>query len=86
MQLQEIDKVSITILIDNYTDMLLPNTSNALRNPMIKEERFLRPPLAEHGFSALIKIYHKIKKKIIIINMKLKNMKIAVTHSYLMLE
>jgi 7,8-dihydropterin-6-yl-methyl-4-(beta-D-ribofuranosyl)aminobenzene 5'-phosphate synthase len=62
MQLQEIDKVSITILIDNYTDMLLPNTSYALRNPMIKEERFLRAPLAEHGFSALIKIYYKIKK------------------------
>jgi 7,8-dihydropterin-6-yl-methyl-4-(beta-D-ribofuranosyl)aminobenzene 5'-phosphate synthase len=62
MQLKEIDKVSITILIDNYTDILLPNTPHALRMPMIKNERFLHAPVAEHGFSALIKVYYKIKK------------------------
>ena len=59
IQLQEIDKISITILIDNYTDRLLQNTSHTLRSPMISGEKFLRAPLAEHGFSALIKIHHK---------------------------
>ncbi len=59
IQLQEIDKISITILIDNYTDRLLQNTSHTLRSPMIRGEKFLRAPLAEHGFSALIKIHHK---------------------------
>src|SRR5215831_13847937 len=61
-RLQEIDKISITILIDNFTDRLLPNTSHALRTPMIKDEKFLRAPLAEHGFSALMKIYYKYQK------------------------
>jgi 7,8-dihydropterin-6-yl-methyl-4-(beta-D-ribofuranosyl)aminobenzene 5'-phosphate synthase len=59
IQLQEIDKISITILIDNYTDRLLQNTPHTLRSPMISGEKFLRAPLAEHGFSALIKIHHK---------------------------
>jgi 7,8-dihydropterin-6-yl-methyl-4-(beta-D-ribofuranosyl)aminobenzene 5'-phosphate synthase len=63
IRLQEIEKISITILIDNYTDRLLQNTSHTLRSPMIRGEKFLPAPLAEHGFSALIKIYHKYQNK-----------------------
>jgi len=63
VQLQEIDKISITILIDNYTDRLLQNTPHTARIPMISGEKFLRAPLAEHGFSALIKIHYKHKNK-----------------------
>jgi 7,8-dihydropterin-6-yl-methyl-4-(beta-D-ribofuranosyl)aminobenzene 5'-phosphate synthase len=63
IRLQEIEKISITILIDNYTDRLLENTSHTLRSPMIRGEKFLPAPLAEHGFSALIKIHHKYQNK-----------------------
>lgn len=63
IRLQEIEKISITILIDNYTDRLLQNTSHTLRSPMIRGEKFLPAPLAEHGFSALIKIHHKYQNK-----------------------
>jgi len=63
IRLQEIEKISITILIDNYTDRLLQNTSHTLRSPMIRGEKFLPAPLAEHGFSALIKIHHKCQNK-----------------------
>jgi 7,8-dihydropterin-6-yl-methyl-4-(beta-D-ribofuranosyl)aminobenzene 5'-phosphate synthase len=63
IRLQEIEKISITILIDNYTDRLLENTSHTLRSPMIRGEKFLPAPLAEHGFSTLIKIHHKYQNK-----------------------
>ena len=56
--LPEIDSLSITLLVDNYTDRLLPSSLIAIRPPMMKNEQFLPPPppLAEHGFSALIRV------------------------------
>ena len=43
--------------MDNSTDFLLTNSEHAIRPPFIKNERFvLPPPVAEHGFSALIGI------------------------------
>ena len=57
MSIGEIGKISITILMDNSTDLLLKNSAHALRNPLIMNERLnLPPPVAEHGFSALINI------------------------------
>ncbi len=55
MALAEIDSLSITLLMDNYTDRLLPLSYPAIRNPMIKDGQFLPPPVAEHGFSALVR-------------------------------
>jgi 7,8-dihydropterin-6-yl-methyl-4-(beta-D-ribofuranosyl)aminobenzene 5'-phosphate synthase len=53
----EIDQISITILVDNTTDFLLANSEHAVRPPIVRNERFvLPPPVAEHGFSALITI------------------------------
>src|SRR5918994_7229595 len=52
-----IDQISITILMDNTTDFLSANSKHALRPAFVRNERFiLPPPIAEHGFSALIKI------------------------------
>jgi 7,8-dihydropterin-6-yl-methyl-4-(beta-D-ribofuranosyl)aminobenzene 5'-phosphate synthase len=57
MSIKEIGKISITILMDNSTDLLLKNSAHALRSPLILNERLnLPPPVAEHGFSALINI------------------------------
>jgi 7,8-dihydropterin-6-yl-methyl-4-(beta-D-ribofuranosyl)aminobenzene 5'-phosphate synthase len=43
--------------MDNSTDFLLTNSEHAIRLPFIKNEKFvLPPPVAEHGFSALISI------------------------------
>lgn len=67
MALPEIDCLHITLLTDNYTDRLLPSIYPAIRAPMIKNEQFLHPPppIAEHGFSALIKAicYDKINEE-----------------------
>lgn len=58
--LQEVEKVSITILMDNSTDFLLINSAHAIGPPLIVNEKFnLPPPVAEHGFSALVNVINK---------------------------
>jgi 7,8-dihydropterin-6-yl-methyl-4-(beta-D-ribofuranosyl)aminobenzene 5'-phosphate synthase len=53
----EVDQVSITILMDNTTDLLLTNSRHAVRPPLVRNERIALPaPVAEHGFSALVSI------------------------------
>jgi 7,8-dihydropterin-6-yl-methyl-4-(beta-D-ribofuranosyl)aminobenzene 5'-phosphate synthase len=53
----EIDKISITILMDNTTDLLLTSSKHATRPPFVRNEKVvLPPPIAEHGFSALVNI------------------------------
>jgi 7,8-dihydropterin-6-yl-methyl-4-(beta-D-ribofuranosyl)aminobenzene 5'-phosphate synthase len=43
--------------MDNTTDFLLASSEHAVRPPFVRGERFvLPPPVAEHGFSALITI------------------------------
>jgi len=67
VSLHDIERVSITLLMDNITDRLLTSSAHAERPPMVEEEKFLPPPIAEHGFSAVIEIHyhdHKMKKKI----------------------
>jgi 7,8-dihydropterin-6-yl-methyl-4-(beta-D-ribofuranosyl)aminobenzene 5'-phosphate synthase len=57
MTIQEIDQVSVTILMDNSTDLLLTNSNHANRPPLTKNEKLILPlPVAEHGFSALVNI------------------------------
>jgi 7,8-dihydropterin-6-yl-methyl-4-(beta-D-ribofuranosyl)aminobenzene 5'-phosphate synthase len=64
MSLHEIDRLSVTILMDNYTDRLLPSSLPVIRPPMIMHGRFLPAPIAEHGFSAILDIrYNDDKKK-----------------------
>jgi 7,8-dihydropterin-6-yl-methyl-4-(beta-D-ribofuranosyl)aminobenzene 5'-phosphate synthase len=60
--LKKIDHLSITLLMDNFTDRLLPSCLHAKRPPMLKEERFLPAPIAEHGFSAIIEIQYDVDK------------------------
>jgi 7,8-dihydropterin-6-yl-methyl-4-(beta-D-ribofuranosyl)aminobenzene 5'-phosphate synthase len=63
MLLQEIDHLSVTILMDNYTDRLLPSALPAIRPPMIMHGRFLPAPIAEHGFSTILDIRYNDEKK-----------------------
>lgn len=65
--LRPIDSVTITILVDNVTDMLVADQGSAKRpgttgrppmvaSPLIEGGTAFDAPLAEHGFSALITI------------------------------
>jgi len=55
--LREADRVEITCLVDNYADRLVTDTEIAKRLPYSKDGEMLPGPLAEHGFSALIKVF-----------------------------
>ena len=52
LSLRELEKVEVTILVDNYTDLLLLQST-----PVVKRGAVMPPNafLAEHGFSCLIK-------------------------------
>jgi 7,8-dihydropterin-6-yl-methyl-4-(beta-D-ribofuranosyl)aminobenzene 5'-phosphate synthase len=52
VNLRELERVEITVLVDNYTDLLLLESTAVVKRPAVL------PPnafLAEHGFSCLIK-------------------------------
>jgi len=52
MKLREVERVEVTVLVDNYTDILLLQSTNVVkRAPVSPPQAFL----AEHGFSCLIK-------------------------------
>ena len=51
VNLRESERVEVTVLVDNYTDLLLQSTDVVKRNRLSPPQGFL----AEHGFSCLIK-------------------------------
>ena len=62
-RLQEIDTLSLTLLMDNVTDRLLPNPySFVKRPPMIANQKVLPSPIAEHGFSVLLEVANTKKE------------------------
>jgi 7,8-dihydropterin-6-yl-methyl-4-(beta-D-ribofuranosyl)aminobenzene 5'-phosphate synthase len=50
---REAQKLEVTILVDNYTDILLLQSTEVLKRPLVPPPNFF---LAEHGFSCLIKV------------------------------
>ena len=59
-----IEQISITVLMDNSTDLLLKNSTHATRSPLITDGKLLYPlPIAEHGFSALVNIIRNDQNK-----------------------
>jgi 7,8-dihydropterin-6-yl-methyl-4-(beta-D-ribofuranosyl)aminobenzene 5'-phosphate synthase len=53
--LKELENAEVSCLVDNNVDILLPNTNVAYR-PFLSENWFERPLIAEHGFSAALKL------------------------------
>ena len=67
MHLKEIEKVTITCLVDNNVDLLLPETAVAHR-PAIAANWYERPLIAEHGFSAAVTIESDENKQVMLID------------------
>lgn len=58
MKLKPVDRVEVTVLMDNMADYLLPASERVVRPPLIKEGWMQRIPLfAEHGLSLMIRLY-----------------------------
>lgn len=54
LNIREADRLEITILVDNYTDMLVAESTDICKRPHLPIPHTL---LAEHGFSCLIKVF-----------------------------
>jgi len=57
VQLQESDRAGVITIIDNYTDVLLDSTETVQRPPRAAGGHIADAPVAEHGFSILIKVF-----------------------------
>lgn len=56
ISLPEVDEVQITLVMDNTIDLLMASSDMVQRYPL-RPDHFLRlQPIAEHGFSALIRV------------------------------
>jgi 7,8-dihydropterin-6-yl-methyl-4-(beta-D-ribofuranosyl)aminobenzene 5'-phosphate synthase len=53
LNLREADRLEVTVLVDNYTDLLLLQDTEVVKRPRILPPK---APLAEHGFSCLLKV------------------------------
>lgn len=51
--IQPVDKVSITVLVDNYTDLLRADNGSVVHRPILSDGKTL---LAEHGLSLFIQV------------------------------
>jgi len=65
LNLQEVDKFEVTVLIDNYTDALLMQSTDMVKRPMTRPPNFL---LAEHGLSCLLKVYKGAEEHVVLMD------------------
>jgi len=65
LNLREADKLEVTVLVDNYTDVLLLQSTD-----MVKRLQTPPPnvPLAEHGFSCLLKVCQGAEEHIVLMD------------------
>ena len=65
VKMREVEKLEVTILVDNYTDLLLLQSTKVLKRPAVP------PPnafLAEHGFSCLVKTYEGPEEHVLLMD------------------
>ena len=68
IKLQEADRIEITTIIDNYTDVLLESTNMVVRAPLAGGEYIADAPLAEHGLCILIKVYKNSERHTVLLD------------------
>jgi 7,8-dihydropterin-6-yl-methyl-4-(beta-D-ribofuranosyl)aminobenzene 5'-phosphate synthase len=65
LNLQEVDKLEVTVLIDNYSDVLLLQDTDMVKRPRILP---LNAPLAEHGLSCLLKVHKGAEEHVVLLD------------------
>jgi 7,8-dihydropterin-6-yl-methyl-4-(beta-D-ribofuranosyl)aminobenzene 5'-phosphate synthase len=53
LNLREVDKLEVTVLVENYSDVLVLESTNLVKRPQTRPPNL---PLAEHGLSCLLKV------------------------------
>jgi 7,8-dihydropterin-6-yl-methyl-4-(beta-D-ribofuranosyl)aminobenzene 5'-phosphate synthase len=57
MKITKADRIEITTLTDNYTDIFAPSSDKVKRQPLMSEGNLTKGLIAEHGLSWLIDIF-----------------------------
>ncbi len=65
LHLREADKLEVTILLDNYTDVLLLQSTEVVRRLRIPPPS---APLAEHGLSCLLRVYADSEEHVVLMD------------------
>jgi len=65
LNIREADRLEVTILMDNYTDHLLTESTGVCKRPQVPFPQIL---LAEHGFSCLIEVYAGKEEHIVLMD------------------
>jgi len=67
LNLGEADKLEVTVLIDNYTDLLLMDSTEVVKRPPLQLVAE-KAPLAEHGLSCLLKVYVGSEEHVVLLD------------------
>jgi 7,8-dihydropterin-6-yl-methyl-4-(beta-D-ribofuranosyl)aminobenzene 5'-phosphate synthase len=65
LSLREADKLEVTILLDNYTDLLLLQSTEVVQRPRTPPPS---APLAEHGLSCLLRVYADSEEHVVLMD------------------
>jgi len=65
LNLQEADRLEVTVLVDNYTDALLIQSTDMVNRPKTLPPNM---PLAEHGFSCLLKVCKGAEEHVVLMD------------------
>jgi len=84
MTLKKTTSSTLTTIMDNYIDVLLPSSDRVERPPLAKGNRRMPPLLAEHGFSALVEVVGDSVSHVILMDFGISN--IGVPHNLEVLE
>lgn len=66
LNLESLDRVEITILMDAYANLLLPASANVQR--VNAKDLSVEPPVAGHGFSALVETFAGETKRTVLVD------------------
>lgn len=82
--LKKARKSTITTIIDNYIDVLLPSSDRVERAPLTRKNIRTPPLLAEHGFSVLVEVFEDSDSHTILMDFGIST--IGVPHNLNVLE
>lgn len=84
MTLKNTTRATVTTIIDNYVEVLLPSSDRVERPPLTRGNQRMPPLLAEHGFSALVEVIGDSVSHCILMDFGIS--KIGVPHNLKVLE
>jgi 7,8-dihydropterin-6-yl-methyl-4-(beta-D-ribofuranosyl)aminobenzene 5'-phosphate synthase len=65
VNLREADRMAVTILVDNYTDLLMLGSTEVVKRPAVPPPS---APLAEHGLACLIKVSADSEEHVVLLD------------------